>query len=89
MLTNTHFAIRIAGPAGLGMHSIMDIIATTFASLGQQVITDSEYQSIIKGGLNYYDVHICSEKPYITKAIDILISLNEKNIYPNLLALKR
>jgi 2-oxoglutarate/2-oxoacid ferredoxin oxidoreductase subunit alpha len=81
---NTHFAIRIAGPAGLGMHSIMDIIANAFASLGQHVITDSEYQSIIKGGLNYYDVHVSSEKPYITKAVDIVISLNEKNITPNL-----
>ncbi len=49
MKNNTHFAIRIAGPAGLGMHSIMDIIANAFASFGQHVITDSEYQSIIKG----------------------------------------
>lgn len=48
MKKNIHFAIRIAGPAGLGMHSIMDIIANTFATLGQHVITDSEYQSIIK-----------------------------------------
>ncbi len=70
------------------MHSIMDIIAHTFASLGQHVITDSEYQSIIKGGLNYYDVHICREKPYITQAVDVVISLNEKNIYPNLWDLK-
>jgi hypothetical protein len=30
------------------MHSIMDIVATSFASLGHHVITDSEYQSIIK-----------------------------------------
>jgi Pyruvate/2-oxoacid:ferredoxin oxidoreductase gamma subunit len=48
MPTNTHFALRIAGPAGLGMHSIMDIVANVFASLGQHIITDSEYQSIIK-----------------------------------------
>ena len=87
-MKNTHFAIRIAGPAGLGMHSIMDIIANAFASLGQHVITDSEYQSIIKWGLNYYDVHICSEKPYITRGVDVVISLNEKNIYPNLVDLK-
>jgi 2-oxoglutarate ferredoxin oxidoreductase subunit alpha len=89
MKNNTHFAIRIAGPAGLGMHSIMDIIANAFASLGQHVITDSEYQSIIKWGLNYYDVHICSEKPYITRGVDVVISLNEKNIYPNLADLKK
>jgi 2-oxoglutarate/2-oxoacid ferredoxin oxidoreductase subunit alpha len=89
MSTNTHFTIRIAGPAWLGMHSIMDIIANAFASLGQQIITDSEYQSIIKWGLNYYDVHVCSETPYITRAVDILISLNEKNITPNLRDLKK
>jgi len=89
MSSNTHFAIRIAGPAGLGMHSIMDIIANAFASLGQQIITDSEYQSIIKWGLNYYDVHITSEQPYLTKAVDILISLNEKNITPNLKDLRK
>ncbi len=88
MKNNTHFAIRIAGPAGLGMHSIMDIIANAFASFGQNVITDSEYQSIIKWGLNYYDVHICSGKPYITRGVDVVISLNEKNIYPNLADLK-
>lgn len=71
------------------MHSIMDIIATAFASLGQQIITDSEYQSIIKWGLNYYDVHVTSEQPYLTKAVDILISLNEKNITPNLASLRK
>lgn len=48
-MKNSHFAIRIAGPAGLGMHSIMDIVANAFASFGQHIITDSEYQSIIKG----------------------------------------
>lgn len=88
-MKNSHFAIRIAGPAGLGMHSIMDIIANAFASFGQHIITDSEYQSIIKGWINYYDVHICSEKPYITRAIDVLISLNEKNIVPNLSDLRK
>jgi 2-oxoglutarate/2-oxoacid ferredoxin oxidoreductase subunit alpha len=67
----------------------MDIIANAFASLGQHIITDSEYQSIIKWGLNYYDVHICSEHPYITQAVDVLISLNEKNITPNLTSLKK
>ncbi len=89
MSHNTHFAIRIAWPAGLGMHSIMDIIANAFASLGQHIITDSEYQSIIKWGLNYYDVHVCSEQPYLTRAVDILISLNEKNITPNLKDLRK
>ncbi len=83
------YGIRIAGPAGLGMHSVMDIIANTFASLGYEVITDSEYQSIIKGGLNFYDVNICSSSPYIARAMDVLISLNEKNITSNLADLRK
>lgn len=83
------FGVRIAGPAGLGMHSVMDIIANTFADLGYNVITDSEYQSIIKGGLNFYDVNICSASPYIAREVDALISLNEKNITPNLKDLRK
>ena len=59
--------IRIAGPAGLGMNSVMDIVANAFSELGYNIITDSEYQSIIKGGLNFYDVNICSDFPYNAK----------------------
>ncbi len=86
-MNNTRFAIRIAGPAGLGMHSIMDIVASSFSALGHHVITDSEYQSIIKGGLNFYDVNICQTHPYIARKVDVLISLNDKNILPNLVDL--
>jgi 2-oxoglutarate/2-oxoacid ferredoxin oxidoreductase subunit alpha len=86
-MNNTRFTLRIAGPAGLGMHSIMDIVASSFSALGHHVITDSEYQSIIKGGLNFYDVNICQTHPYIARQIDVLISLNDKNILPNLIDL--
>ncbi|MBP9779621.1 2-oxoacid:acceptor oxidoreductase family protein [Candidatus Gracilibacteria bacterium] len=86
-MKNQHYSIRIAGPAGLGMHSIMNIVADTFASLGYEVLTDSEYQSIIKGGVNFYDVNISTMKPYMSRHIDVLISLNDKNILPNLLDL--
>jgi Pyruvate/2-oxoacid:ferredoxin oxidoreductase gamma subunit len=83
-MKNQHYSIRIAGPAGLGMHSIMNIVADSFASLGYEVLTDSEYQSIIKGGVNFYDVNISTMKPYMSRHIDVLISLNDKNILPNL-----
>lgn len=69
------------------MHSVMDIIANSFAALGYQIMTDSEYQSIIKGGLNYYDVNICIDHPYISRTVDVLIALNDKNIIPNLASL--
>lgn len=76
--------IRIAGPAGQGMHSIMDIIAASFSSLGYEILTDSEYQSIIKWGLNFYDVNICNEKPFISQKIDILIALDAPNLSENI-----
>jgi 2-oxoglutarate ferredoxin oxidoreductase subunit alpha len=62
----------------------MNIVADSFASLGYEVLTDSEYQSIIKGGVNFYDVNISTMKPYMSRHIDVLISLNDKNILPNL-----
>ena len=71
------------------MHSVMDIVANAFSELGYNIITDSEYQSIIKGGLNFYDVNICSDFPYIMRKIDILIGLDAKNIIPNLEDLSR
>ncbi len=84
-----HYSIRIAGPAGLGMHSVMDIIASVFVELGYQIITDSEYQSIIKGGINYFDVHIHEGSPYITREVDACIALNDKNLIAILGNLKK
>lgn len=84
MNTKNRLGIRIAGPAGLGMHSVMDIVAASFASLGYDILTDSEYQSIIKGGLNFYDVNICNEKPFISQKVDILIALDAPNLAANI-----
>lgn len=66
------------------MHSVMDIIAESFAEIGYNIMTDSEYQSIIKGGLNYYDVNITLDRPYISKKFDILIALNAENLDANI-----
>lgn len=84
MQKKDRIGIRIAGPAGLGMNSVMDIVANAFSALSYNIVTDSEYQSIIKGGLNFYDVNICSDLPYIMRKIDILIGLDGKNVIPNL-----
>ena len=83
-MKNSRLGIRIAGPAGLGMHSVMDIVATSFAALGYEILTDSEYQSIIKWWLNFYDVNICKERPYISQKVDILIALDGANLDANI-----
>ena len=72
--------IRVTGAAGLGMNSTADIIADVFAELGYFVNTDIEYQSIIKGGLNYFDIFVSSESKYISKFVDIVIALDSANL---------
>lgn len=62
----------------------MDIISHSFANLGYNILTDSEYQSIIKGGLNFYDVNICREKPFLSEKFDILIALDAPNLDANI-----
>lgn len=72
--------IRVTGAAGLGMNSTADIIADVFAELGYHVNTDIEYQSIIKGGLNYFDIFVSTESKYISKYVDVLVALDAKNL---------
>lgn len=81
--------IRVTGAAGLGMNSTADIIADVFADLGYFVNTDIEYQSIIKGGLNYFDIFVSSESKYISKYVDVLVALDAKNLQAALPFLKK
>lgn len=80
--------IRITGAAGLGMNSTADIIADVFAELGYHVNTDIQYQSIIKWGLNYFDIFVSDSSKYISKYVDVLVALDAKNLEVGLLFLK-
>ena len=81
--------IRVAGKAGLGMNSTADIIADVFAHLGYDILTDIEYQSVIKGGINYFDINIWDGYQALSKYVDILIALDDKNLKTNREALKK
>ncbi|MCH8518930.1 2-oxoacid:acceptor oxidoreductase family protein [Candidatus Gracilibacteria bacterium] len=80
--------IRVCGAAGLGMNSTADIIADIFAELGYLVNTDIEYQSLIKGGVNYFDIFFSDESKYISKYHDILLALDTPNLKHSLSFLK-
>ncbi|MFA5917013.1 MAG: 2-oxoacid:acceptor oxidoreductase family protein [Candidatus Gracilibacteria bacterium] len=80
--------IRVSGPAGLGMNSTADIVADTFASLGYEVITNIEYQSVIKGGLNHFDVNISDTNKSLSKYADMLVVFDDKNLESNLPTLR-
>lgn len=74
------YNIRVAGAAGLGMNSTADIIVEVFAELGYHVNTDIEYQSLIKGGVNYFDIFVSDSSKFISKYADILIALDTANL---------
>lgn len=80
--------IRVSGPAWLGMNSTADIIADTFASLWYEVITNIEYQSIIKWWLNHFDVNISNTNKSLSKYADMLIVFDDKNLESNLPTLR-
>lgn len=83
------FNIRVTGAAGLGMNSTADIIADVFAELGYHVNTDIEYQSIIKGGINYFDIFVSDSSKFISKYVDILVALDAANLAASLPYLKK
>jgi len=81
--------IRVCGAAGLGMNSTADIIADIFAELGYLVNTDIEYQSLIKGWVNYFDIFFSDESKYISKYHDVLLALDTPNLKHSLPFLKK
>lgn len=80
--------IRVTWSAGLWMNSTADIIVEVFADLGYFVNTDIEYQSLIKWGLNYFDIFISSRSSFISKTVDIVLALDAKNLESSLAFLK-
>lgn len=81
--------IRVSGAAGLWMNSTADIIAEVFADMGYWVNTDIEYQSLIKGGINYFDIFISDDSSYISKYADIVLALDAANLEHSVSTLKR
>lgn len=69
--------IRITGPAWAWVNSTVDILCGLFSHMWYQFITDIEYESRIKWGVNYYDIHISDTNDlFLTKKVDILLALN-------------
>ncbi len=81
--------IRVTWAAGLGMNSTADIIADVFAELWYNVNTDIQYQSIIKWGINYFDIFVSDSSKYISKYVDVLVALDAKNLEAALSFLKK
>ncbi|NVP17805.1 2-oxoacid:acceptor oxidoreductase family protein [Candidatus Gracilibacteria bacterium] len=80
---------RITGPAGAGVNSTVDIISELYAELGYDLITDIEYESRIKGGVNFFDVNISnSGEKFLTKYVDIVLAFNSESLQKQMHSLK-
>lgn len=66
------------------MNSTADIIVDVFAELGYYVNTDIEYQSLIKGGINFFDIFVSDTSKYISKYVDVCIALDALNLEASL-----
>lgn len=72
--------IRVAWAAWLWMNSAADIIADVFANLWYTILWDIEYQSIIKWGVNYFDINVSDATQYLSRYVNVLIALDSQNL---------
>jgi len=76
-----HLNIRITGAAWAWVNSTVDIVAWLFAELWYDLISDIEYESRIKGWVNFFDVSISdSWEKYLTKKVDIILAFNSESL---------
>ena len=81
---------RITGAAWAGVNSTVDIIAELYAELGYDLISDIEYESRIKGWVNFFDVNISdSAEKFLTKKVDIVLAFNAESLEKQLSSLKK
>lgn len=77
----TSVTVRIAGANGDGIESAGAMLGKAAARNGMEVFGNRGYQSVIRGGHVWYQLHIGDEKLYgFGDSIDILIALNEDAI---------
>ena len=80
---------RITWPAWLWVNSTVNIIAELYAELGDDIVTDIEYESRIKWWVNFFDVNISdSKEKFLTKYVDIVLAFNAESLQKQLPSLK-
>ncbi|MFW5982296.1 MAG: 2-oxoacid:acceptor oxidoreductase subunit alpha [Candidatus Brocadiia bacterium] len=71
--------IRIAGEAGQGLVTAGDVLSDVFAQMGLYVFTTRNYESRIRGGLNWYDIRAGDSELFSRRrTADILVAFTEK-----------
>ncbi len=85
-----HLNIRITWAAWAWVNSTVDIVAGLFAELGYDLISDIEYESRIKGWVNFFDVSISDDwSKFLTNKVDILLAFNYESLEKAIPSLKK
>lgn len=86
MILNT----RITWPAWAWVNSTVDIIASLYAELWYDLITDIEYESRIKWWVNFFDVNISDDSSkFLTKKVDIVLAFNSDSLEKQLPCIRK
>lgn len=83
------FTTRVTWPAWLWINSTADIITSLFAHLWYNVLTDIEYESRIKGWVNYFDIFVWDTQLYLTQYCDAILAFNWESLEKNIPSLKK
>ncbi len=81
--------VRVTWPAWFWINSISDSIIHIFANLWYAIISDAEYESRIKWGVNYVDVCISSEKVFLSTFCDVVLAFNKASLEKSILQLRK
>lgn len=71
--------VRIAGEAGQGLVTAGDLLSDVFADMGLYVFASRNYESRIRGGVNWYDVRAGEVELFSRKEdADILVAFSQE-----------
>ena len=75
------FSIRIAGEAGQGIQTVGSLLCSLVNKCGYELFAHQDYMSRVRGGNNFYQVRLSSEKkPACRERIHILAALSAESV---------
>jgi 2-oxoglutarate/2-oxoacid ferredoxin oxidoreductase subunit alpha len=75
------FSIRVAGEAGQGIQTVGSLLCSLVNNCGYEFFAHQDYMSRVRGGNNYYQVRISSErKAACRERIHVLAALNAESV---------
>ena len=75
------FSIRIAGEAGQGIQTVGSLLCSLVKNCGYEFFAHQDYMSRVRGGNNFYQVRICSERILACREkIHVLAALSAESV---------